>query len=65
MEQDANKRAANRKVKEEKAAKQKEKGNNAFKKGEYLESIKHYDIAIKLTGWNVSFYTNKAQVSQH
>lgn len=61
VEEDANKRAENRRRKEEKSKKRREIGNDFFKSGKYEEAIQEYDIAIKLTGWNVSLFTNKAQ----
>ena len=61
VEEDANKRAENRRRKEDKSKIRREKGNEAFKAGDYNKAIEEYDIAIKLTGWIVSLYTNKAQ----
>ena len=61
VEEDANRRAENRRRKEEKSKIRRENGNVHFKSGRYEEAIAEYDIAIKLTGWEVSLYTNKAQ----
>ena len=61
VEEDANRRHENRKRKEEKSKIRREKGNEHFKSGRYKEAIAEYDIAIKLTGWEVSLYTNEAQ----
>ena len=61
VEDDANKRAQNRARKEEKSKKRRENGNDFFKKSKFEEAIQEYEIAVKLTGWNVSLYTNKAQ----
>ena len=35
-------------------------GNEAFKKGDLEEAIKHYDAAIKIDPVNVLYYTNKS-----
>lgn len=61
VEEDANRRAENRRRKEEKSKIRRKNGNEYFKNGKYEEAISEYDIAIKLTGWEVSLYTNKAQ----
>ena len=61
VEEDANRRAENRRRKEEKSKIRRKNGNEYFKNGKYEEAIAEYDIAIKLTGWEVSLYTNKAQ----
>ena len=61
MEEDANRRAEERGRREGKSRVRREKGNTAFKSGEYAKAIEEYDVAIRLTGWEVSLYTNKAQ----
>lgn len=42
------------------AEKEKQLGNEAFKKGDLEEAIKHYDEAIKIDPKNVLYYTNKS-----
>lgn len=42
------------------ALKEKELGNEAYKKREFAEAAKHYDKAIELDPTNIIFYNNKA-----
>jgi len=44
------------------AVKEKDLGNDAYKKKDFETAIKHYDKAIELDPTNIVFYTNKAAV---
>lgn len=46
----------------ETAIKEKELGNEAYKKKEFAEALKHYEKAIELDPTNMTFYSNKAAV---
>eukprot|EP01137_Pigoraptor_chileana_P016523 Opistho-2@73427 len=44
------------------ALKEKDLGNDAYKRKSFEEAIKHYDAAIALDATNMTFYTNRAAV---
>ena len=45
-----------------KALKEKELGNEAYKKKDFATALQHYDKAIELEPTNITFYTNKSAV---
>lgn len=46
------------------ATREKEKGNAAYKKKDFVTALAHYDIAIELDPTNFTFVTNKAGTYQ-
>ena len=44
------------------AVEEKERGNAAYKKRDFIIALEHYDKAIELDPTNVTFLTNKAGV---
>ena len=63
LEEDAKERSERRKAKEKLARENKRVGNIAFKRGDYDAAIAAYSEAIHEVPWDVTLYTNRAQVS--
>ena len=62
MEQDAAERAQRRMEREKKGRDLKRAGNAAFKSSQYDIAVQQYTAAIESMPWDVSLYTNRAQV---
>jgi len=62
LEEDAKERSERRKAKEKLGKEHKKHGNTAFKQGDFETAIGSYSEAIKQTPWDVTLYTNRAQV---
>ena len=62
MEQDAAERAQRRAEREKKGRELKRAGNAAFKSGHHEVAVQQYTAAIESMPWDVSLYTNRAQV---
>ena len=62
MEEDAKERAERRKAKEKLGKEHKKLGNTAFKQGDFEAAIASYSEAIHQMPWDITLYTNRAQV---
>ena len=62
LEEDAKERSEKRKEKEELGKEHKKAGNTAFKQGDFEAAIVSYSEAIKQMPWDITLYTNRAQV---
>ena len=62
MEEDAKERSERRKAKEKLGKEHKKLGNTSFKQGDFDTAIASYSEAIQQMPWDVTLYTNRAQV---
>ena len=65
LEEDAKERSERRKVKEKLGKEHKRLGNTAFKQGDFEAAITSYSEAIQQIPWDVTLYTNRAQVGSY
>ena len=63
MEEDAKERSKRREAAEKLGKEHKRLGNVAFKQGDFEAAIVSYSKAINQMPWDVTLYTNRAQVS--
>lgn len=63
LEEDAKERSERRKAKEKLARENKRVGNITFKREDYDAAMVAYTEAIHEIPWDVTLYTNRAQVS--
>ena len=62
LEEDARERSERRKAKEKMGKEHKKLGNTAFKRRDFQGAITSYSEAIQQMPWDVTLYTNRAQV---
>ena len=62
LEEDAKERSERRKAKEKLGKEHKRLGNTAFKRGDFEAAITAYSEAIREMPWDITLYTNRAQV---
>lgn len=65
LEEDATERSERRKAKEKLGKAHKKLGNMAFKQGDFQAAISSYSEAIQEMPWDVTLYTNRAQVGSY